>query len=109
MACSIRSGWDMADALSLAYIPVVAIGFIVLNQGAKFITDNAVVVSRNFGISRFVIGMLVVSTLAAMPEVIVSVLALEEGGKYIALGNALSSNVVTIAFVIGITAILVPL
>ena len=53
--------------------------------------------------------MLVVSTLAAMPEVIVSILALQEGGKYIALGNALSSNVVTIAFVIGLTAIIVPL
>lgn len=99
----------MVDAASLAFIPVVAVGFIVLNQGAKFITDNAVAVSRNFGISRFVIGMLVVSTLAAMPEVIVSILALEEGGKYIALGNALSSNVVTIAFVIGLTAIIVPL
>jgi cation:H+ antiporter len=99
----------MVDAVSLAFIPIVAVGFIVLNQGAKFITDNAVAVSRNFGISRFVIGMLVVSTLAAMPEVIVSLLALEEGGKYIALGNALSSNVVTIAFVIGLTAIMVPL
>ncbi len=99
----------MVDAASLAFIPIVAVGFIVLNQGAKFITDNAVAVSRNFGISRFVIGMLVVSTLAAMPEVVVSILALEEGGKYIALGNALSSNVVTIAFVIGLTAIIVPL
>jgi cation:H+ antiporter len=99
----------MVDAASLAFIPIVAVGFIVLNQGAKFITDNAVAVSRNFGISRFVIGMLVVSTLAAMPEVVVSILALEEGGKYIALGNALSSNIVTIAFVIGLTAIIVPL
>ena len=99
----------MVDAASLAFIPIVAVGFIVLNQGAKFITDNAVAVSRNFGISRFVIGMLVVSTLAAMPEVVVSILALQEGGKYIALGNALSSNVVTIAFVIGLTAIIVPL
>jgi cation:H+ antiporter len=99
----------MVDAASLAFIPIVAVGFVVLNQGAKFITDNAVVVSRSFGISRFVIGILVVSTLAAMPEVIVSILALKEGGKYIALGNGLASNVVTIAFVIGLTAIIAPL
>ncbi len=99
----------MVDAVSLAFIPIVAAGFVVLNQGAKFITDNAVVVSRSFGISRFVIGMLVVSTLAAMPEVLVSIIALEEGGKFIALGNGLASNVVTIAFVIGLTAIIVPL
>lgn len=99
----------MVDAYSIAYVVLGAIGFIVLNQGAKFITDNAVAVSRNFGISRFVIGMLVVSTLAAMPEVLVSILALTEGAEQIALGNGLASNVVTIAFVIGLTAIIVPL
>jgi len=99
----------MVDAGSLALLPLAALGFIVLNQGAKFITDNAVFVSRRLGISRFVIGMLIVSTLAAMPEVLVSLLALEEGGTYIALGNGLSSNVVTIAFVIGLTAVIVPL
>src|SRR5512136_2908915 len=109
MACSIKSGWDMADALSLVYIPLVAIGFIVLNQGAKFITDNAVAVSKKLRISRFVIGMLVVSTLSAMPEVLVSVFALQEGASAIALGNGLAANVVTIAFVIGLTAIIVPL
>lgn len=99
----------MADAYSIAYVALAAVGFLVLNQGAKFITDNAVAVSRNFGISRFVIGMLVVSTLAAMPEVLVSILALHEGAEQIALGNGLASSVVTIAFVIGLTAVIVPL
>ena len=99
----------MVNATALAFIPLVAVGFILLNQGAKFITDNAVAVSRKLGISRFVIGMLIVSTLAAMPEVLVSIFALEEGVSPIALGNSLSSSVVTIAFVIGLTAIIVPL
>ncbi len=99
----------MVDAYSIAYVALAIIGFIVLNQGAKFITDNAVIISKNFGISRFVIGMLVVSTLAAMPEVIVSIIALSEGAEQIALGNGLASNVVTIAFVIGLTAVIVPL
>lgn len=97
------------DASSLILLPLVATGFFVLNQGAKFITDNAVAVSRNFGISRFVTGMLIVSTLAAMPEVLVSLIALEEGSSQIALSNGLASNVVTIAFVIGLTAVIVPL
>ena len=89
------------------YIPLVVIGFVVLNQGAKFITDNAVRVSRKLGISRFVIGILIVSTLAALPEVLVSLIALEEGAQDIALANGLASNVVTIAFVIGVTAMVV--
>lgn len=99
----------MVDAGSLALLPIIAAGFIVLNQGAKFVTDNAVAVSRNFGVSRFVIGMLVVSTLAAMPEVVVSLFALEEGAESIALGNSLGSSVVTIAFVVGLAAVIVPL
>jgi cation:H+ antiporter len=97
------------DAASLLYVPLVAVGFVVLNQGAKFITDNAVAVSKNLGISKFVVGMLVVSTLAAMPEVLISVIALEEGSTQIALSNGLASHVVTISFVIGMTAMIVPL
>ncbi len=99
----------MSALLSLAYVALVAVGFVVLNQGAKFLTDNAVALSRRLGISRFVIGMLIVSTLAALPEVLVSIFALEQGAETLALGNGLASNVVTIAFVIGLTAVIVPL
>ena len=94
---------------SILLIPVAAVGFIVLNQGAKFLTDNAVALSKRLAISRFVVGMLIVSTLAALPEVLVSVVALQEGAARLALGNGLASNVVTIAFVIGLTALIVPL
>jgi len=97
------------DFWSVLVIPIIALGFVVLNQGAKFITDNALALSKAFNISRFVIGMLVVSTLAAMPEVLVSLIALAEGAEGLALGNGIASNVVTIAFVIGLTAVIVPL
>ena len=90
-------------------IGLIAIGFLVLNQGAKFLTDNAVGVATRLGRSRFVVGALLVSGLAAIPEVLVSVLALEEGSPGIALGNALASNVVTLAFVIGLSAVIVPI
>lgn len=97
------------DPWSVLAIPIIAIGFVVLNQGAKFITDNVLALSKAFNISRFVIGMLVVSTLAAMPEMLVSLIALDQGAEGLALGNGIASNVVTIAFVIGLTAVIVPL
>lgn len=84
-------------------------GFLVLNEGAKFLTDNAAVVAKRLGTNHFTIGALLVSTLAAIPEVLVSVLALREGSTEIALSNALASNVVTIAFVIGLTAVFLPI
>lgn len=98
----------MLDSL-LLWIGAMAVGFVLLNQGAKFITDNATRISSKIGRSRFVVGALFVSTLSAVPELLVSGIAVEEGSTDIALGNALASTVVTIAFVIGVSAILRPI
>src|SRR5204862_5841156 len=87
----------------------IATGLVLLNQGAKFITDNATRISGRIGRSRFVVGALLVSTLSALPELLVSGIAAEEGSPDIALGNALASTVVTIAFVIGASALLRPI
>jgi cation:H+ antiporter len=87
----------------------IAIGFLLLNQGAKFITDNATRISGRLGRSRFVFGALFVSTLLALPELLVSGIAAGEGNTDIALGNALASTVVTIAFVIGASALVRPI
>jgi cation:H+ antiporter len=93
----------------LLWFGAIALGFVLLNQGAKFITDNAVRVSSRIGRSRFVVGALFVSTLSAVPELLVSGFAAEEGSPEIALGNALASTVVTIAFVIGASALVRPI
>src|SRR5512137_1357840 len=98
----------MADQYVLAWAGAIVICFLVLNKDAKLITDNAIVVARKFKQSRFVVGVLLVSTLAALPEVLVSVLALKEGSPGIALGNALSSCIVTVGFVIGLAAFIRP-
>src|SRR3989442_5261148 len=94
---------------TLLWLGAIAVGFVLLNQGAKFITDNATRISGKIGRSRFVVGALLVSTLSALPELLVSGIAAEEGSPEIALGNALASTVVTIAFVIGASALVRPI
>src|SRR5207245_9724572 len=98
----------MLDAL-LLWLGAIAIGFVLLNQGAKFITDNATRISGRIGRSQFVVGALLVSTLSALPELLVSGIAAGEGSPDIALGNALPSPVATNALVIGARAILRPI
>src|SRR5438034_11597536 len=98
----------MLDAL-LLWLGAIAIGFVLLNQGAKFLTDNATRISGKIGRSRFVVGALFVSTLSALPELLVSGFAVEEGSTDLALGTALASTVVTIAFVIGASALVRPI
>src|SRR6058998_286711 len=78
----------MLDAL-LLWLGAIAVGFVLLNQGAKFLTDNA--------------------TLSAVPELLVSGIAAGECSTDIALGNALASTVVTVAFVIGVSALVRPI
>jgi cation:H+ antiporter len=94
---------------TLLWLGAIAVGFVLLNQGAKFITDNATRISGKIGRSRFVVGALFVSTLSALPELLVSGFAVEEGSTDLALGTALASTVVTIAFVIGASALLRPI
>ena len=89
----------MLDAL-LLWLGAIAVGFVLLNQGAKFLTDNATRIAGRIGRSRFVVGALFVSTLSALPELLVS---------GIALCNALASTVVTVAFVIGVSALVRPI
>src|SRR5437879_6377192 len=98
----------MLDAL-LLWLGAIAVGFVLLNQGAKFLTDNATRIAGRIGRSRFVVGALFVSTLSAVPELLVSGIAAEEGSPDIALGNALASTVVTLAFVIGVSALVRPI
>src|SRR5437016_4800607 len=98
----------MLDAL-LLWLGAIAVGFVLLNQGAKFLTDNATRIAGRIGRSRFVVGALFVSTLSALPELLVSGIAAEEGSPDIALGNALASTVVTLAFVIGVSALVRPI
>ena len=99
----------MLDLVFFGWIAAIAVGFLLLNQGAKFLTDNATRVAGKIRRSRFVVGALFVSTLSALPELLVSGLAIEAGSPEIALGNALASTVVTIAFVIGVSALLRPI
>src|SRR5207245_7877319 len=89
----------------LRWLGAIAVGFVLLNQGAKFITDNATRISGKIGRSRFVVGALFVSTLSALPELLVSGFAVEEGSTDLALGTALASTVVTTAVGIGSIAL----
>src|SRR3989475_8636349 len=93
---------------TLLWLGAIAVGFVLLNQGAKFITDNATRISGKIGRSRFVVGALFVSTLSTLPELLVSGFAVEAGSTDLALGTALASAGVTIAFVIGASALLRP-
>lgn len=65
--------------------------------------------ARIFGISPVVIGMVIVGFGTSAPELVVSAFSAAGGKPALALGNAFGSNIANIAFILGTTALLIPI
>lgn len=84
-------------------------GFLLIDEGARLITDCAVLIARKTGYSRFVVGVLLVSFLAALPELLITLLAVSKGSTDLALGNVLGANIVDIGVIVGVSAVILPI
>ena len=74
--------------------------------GGEFIVRSSVALSLRFNISKFVIGMTVVSFATSLPELIVSINAAINGSPSIAVNNVVGSNIANIGLVLALIAIL---
>ena len=84
----------------------IFLGFFLLVIGGEFIVRSSVALSLKFNISKFVIGMTVVSFATSLPELIVSVNAALNDSPAIALNNVIGSNIANIGLVLGLISIL---
>ena len=85
---------------------LVILGFILLVVGGEFLVRSSVALSFKLSISKFVIGMTVVSFATSVPELLVSLNAALSGSPAIAINNVVGSNIANIGLVLGITAIM---
>jgi cation:H+ antiporter len=65
--------------------------------------------ASQLGISPIVVGLTVVSIGTSMPELAVGVVAASEGSGALAVGNIAGTNVVNMLFVLGLSALILPL
>ena len=84
----------------------IFLGFLFLVVGGEFIVRSSVALSLKFNISKFVIGMTVVSFATSLPELIVSVNAALNNSPSIAVNNVIGSNIANIGLVLGLISIL---
>ena len=84
----------------------IFLGFLLLVVGGEFIVRLSVALSLKFNISKFVIGMTVVSFATSLPELIVSVNAALNNSPSIAINNVIGSNIANIGLVLGLISIL---
>jgi cation:H+ antiporter len=82
-------------------IPLLILGFLMVVLGASFAIDSASNIAKLFGVSEWLIGVLVIAFGTSLPELIVSVTAALKGKVGMAIGNIIGSNLANTTMVIG--------
>ena len=89
-------------------ILLFALGVVGLYYGAEWLVRGAGRLAQRWGVSALTIGLTVVAFGTSAPELAVGVFAALDDQPALALGNVVGSNVVNIALILGITALLLP-
>lgn len=85
---------------------LVGLGLVVL--GADWLVNGASSIARRAGISEFVIGLTIVGFGTSCPELVVSLTGAIEGNSDISVGNVVGSNIFNVLFILGLTAMVLP-
>ena len=82
-------------------IILLFVGFIFVVIGAHFAVDSASNIAKSFGVSEWIIGVVLISFGTSLPELVVSVSAALKGKVDMAIGNIIGSNLANTTMVIG--------
>lgn len=86
----------------------VLLGILILLGGAQLFVSGAMDLAELIGFSDRFIGLTVVALGTSAPEIATSVVSSLRGSADLAVGNSLGSNILNIAMVLGITAMIYP-
>ena len=85
----------------LRSILLLFVGFMFVVIGAHFAVDSASNIAKSFGVSEWIIGVILISFGTSLPELVVSVSAALKGKVDMAIGNIIGSNLANTTMVIG--------
>jgi len=85
------------------------VGFIAVIIGADYLIESADTLARTFGISEWIIGVIMIAMGTSMPELVVSIVAARRGKADMAIGNIIGSNMANISVALGAAALARPL
>lgn len=88
---------------------LVAGGLVLLFVGGEGLVRGSVSLAERFGVSKLLIGLVIVGFGTSTPELLVSVNAALDGASEIALGNVVGSNIANILLIIGLAAAIAPI
>ena len=87
---------------------LTAVGLAMIILGSRFAVSGASSLTAIAGLSERFIGLTIVALGTSLPELVTSVMAARKGSADIAIGNIVGSNLFNILFVVGTSALLIP-
>jgi cation:H+ antiporter len=87
----------------------IGAGLALLAGGGELLVRGSAQLAARFGISSLVIGLTVVAFGTSAPELAVSIQSVTAGAPDLALGNVIGSNIFNVLFILGASAVIVPL
>src|SRR5215470_2174122 len=93
----------MASAL------LIVAGLAGLLIGADLLVRGGAALASHLGVRPIVIGLTVVALGTSLPELAVGVDAVRQGSAGLAVGNIVGTNLVNILFILGLSALILPI
>jgi cation:H+ antiporter len=88
---------------------LILAGLLLLYFGGNFLVKGAGGLALKFRIAPIIVGLTVVAFGTSAPELFVSLISALQGLKEISLGNVVGSNIINIALILGISALIIPI
>lgn len=90
-------------------ISLLIAGFVLVVVGAHFTVESAAGIAKSFGISEWIIGIIMIAMGTSLPELVVSISAAVKGKVDMAIGNIIGSNMANTTVVLGAAALTNPM
>lgn len=87
---------------------ILLIALVAIIWSADTLVAGAVDIARRYHVSDFVIGAVIVGIGTSCPELFVSSLGAWNGQVDVAIGNIVGSNIFNVLFILGLTALVMP-
>ena len=88
---------------------IVATGFVLLIYGADLLVKGASGIAIKFNISKFIIGLTIVSLGTSLPELIITLVSANNSSSDLIIGNVIGSNICNLLLVLGLISIIKPI
>ncbi|MCB9034886.1 MAG: hypothetical protein H6553_13700 [Chitinophagales bacterium] len=93
----------------LLNIPLLLIGFFLLNRSAGFFVDGASSIARKIKLPESMISFTIVALGASLPKLFTNILAVMNGYDDLVIGNVIGSNIFNLLGIIGIVGLYRPI